>query len=141
MFKKLIVAMLILGFASAIPVMAQDGTTKSKYANHTSKRAVFMSMVIAARDNNPDMLWDCFSPSTQKKMTDLCQKSKVPLNEFKADMCKEIREAVLQELKARNNDVNKFVDEAMKEEDEAMKESEHTPFVNIKGKWYIEFKF
>ena len=130
MFKKLLVAMLILGFASAVPVMAQAKYPTIKKADQSSKRAVVRSFALGLLNNKPDVVFSCFTPALNAQIAEVAKQQNKPVAEIKKMFCAEMAKGLKQEMKKPGMTLDKAIDEAMK----------GAPLKQIGGKWYIDLK-
>ena len=132
MFKKLIAAMLILGFASAVPVMAQGAKVPAIYkADLSSKEATVRTCMLAAYHNKAEIWWECFAPSTQKQFEQLLKKQNISLQEIKKYFCHEMHTSLRKELSGKyKGNFDQMVKDCLKD----------VSFSKINGKWYIDFK-
>lgn len=131
MFKKLIVAMLILGFASAVPVMAQGAKVPAiQKADLSSKEATVRTFMLAVYHNKAEIMWECFAPSTQKQFEQLVKKQNRSLQEMKKLFCQEMHTSLKKELSEKyKGNFDQMFKDSLKD----------VPISKINGKWYIEF--
>ena len=130
MFKKLLVAMLILGFASAVPVMAQAKYPTIKKADLSSKRAVVRSFALGLLNNKPDVVFSCLTPALNAQIVQVAKQQNKPVAEIKKALCDELAKALKKELKKPGMTLDKAIDRAM----------EGAPLKQIGGKWYLDLK-
>ena len=130
MFKKLLVAMLILGFASAVPVMAQAKYPTIKRADQSSKRAVVRSFVLGLLNNKPDVVCSCLTPALNAQIVQVAKQQNKPVAEIKKMLCAEWAKALKQEMRKPGMTLDKAIDGAMK----------NAHLKQIGGKWYIDIK-
>lgn len=136
MFRKIMIVLLLLCFAITIPATAQNKTTEErKSADHSTKKALITSMIIAIRDNQPEIYWDCYSPATINSVKkEAIQKYKREWQDHKNQTFSKIRRYFMYDLKRHNNDINKIIHKTMKDFGDE-------PFIKIEGKWYIHYVY
>ncbi|MBQ9770606.1 MAG: hypothetical protein IJW23_02145 [Lentisphaeria bacterium] len=129
MFKKLIVAMLILGFASAVPVMAQGAKVPAiNKADLSSKDATVKTFVLSVFHGKVDIMWECFAPAFKKQIEQVAKQQNKSLAEIKKFFCQEMQKGLKSELDTKyKGDINKLIADITK----------GAPLININGKWYI----
>ena len=130
MFKKLLVAMLILGFASAVPVMAQAKHPTIKRADQSSKRAVVRSFALGLLNNKPDVVFSCLTPDLNAEIEQVAKQQNRSVAEIKKMLCDETAKKLKQEIEKPGMTLDKVIDEVMKD----------APLKQIGGKWYIDIK-
>ena len=132
MFKKLFIAMLILGFVGTVSVTAQEVKIPTiEKADLSSKRATTRTFILAALNNKPEILLECYSPQIITLLNDIAKQKKVSLTDMISKACPNIQKEFKQKIeKEYKGDLEKMIDAAVKE----------ALFINIDGKWYFHMK-
>ena len=134
MFKKLFIAMLILGFTGTVAVSAQDVKIPTiRKANLSSKKATIRTFFLAVLNNKPAIVLECYSPQFRKKIDKFAQEKKSNTSEVMAQVCQKMQKAFKQQLeKDYNGNLEKMMED--------ITAKDPPPLININGKWYIDIK-
>jgi hypothetical protein len=134
MFKKLFIAMLILGFVGTVSVTAQEIRIPTiEKADLSSKNATIRTFFLAALNNKPEILLECYSPKIREDMKKMAKENKMSLSEVMAKVCQNMQKVFKPQLeKDYKGNLEKMMED--------ITAKNPPPLINVNGKWYIDIK-
>ena len=127
MLKKIIIGILVIVCLSGIIMVKRSCTKKSistlsaekiipetpeekkMKVNLSTKKGTVRTFTQAVINNEPEIMWICFSDDTKKILEDSAKYSGKDMNEFKQEICNDLRKSYLEKFYEVEEDMDELV--------------------------------